>query len=70
MGSAETVHHPKALMGQGVHRTQTENHPIRPVETAEGLKWLLDWHSLIRFGEETKHWDLWKLMEIPYFLLN
>lgn len=45
---------PKAPMGQGVHRTQTENHPIRPLETAEELEQLLDWHHLIRFGEETK----------------
>lgn len=40
MGSAETVH-PKALMGQGVHRTQAEDHPTTPLETAEGLKQLL-----------------------------
>lgn len=45
---------PKAPMGQGVRRTQTENHPIRPLETAEELEQLLDWHHLIRFGEETK----------------
>lgn len=50
-GSAGTAHHPKALMGQG--RTQTENDPTTPLETAEGLKCLLDWHGLIRFGAET-----------------
>lgn len=41
-------------MGQGVHRTQTGNHPIRLLETAEELEQVLDWHGFIRFGEETK----------------
>lgn len=58
-------------MGQGVRRTQAENHPIRPLETAEELERLLDWHGLIGFGEETKKtWDLWKWMAVPYFLLS
>lgn len=41
-------------MAQGVCRTQAENHPIRPLETAEGLEQLLDWHGLIKNKQKKK----------------
>lgn len=36
-------------------RTQTENYPIRPLETAEGLKQLLDWQGLIKKKKKQKN---------------